>query len=341
MRRSVHAWLRTAPMYLILLLACMAMPGAAHAWFFFIPGGAIDAIADALSGSEGENCVGANAKVGDKIRVPGSKVLVVKSISGTSYRCTNPALPIRALIVEDSEEVLSPQRDIQKVSLVTSRAGLRLPARWESFAPNEEEAKRGIVLNGINKSNLARLTLYSERREGVADMLAYSNQVRARDARSLRDSKVSELVPLTVAGFPAWRYEVAGTAYNDVGYTYIHTIVDAGSEIVRVSTWTETSDFPDRKVALEQIAQGLTGFRPTASETTSSSPVTRDIAPSTSSIPAPSGPPKVAVDEPVPRRSDSPASSAQRLRELNALYKEGVITQQEFEAKKKKLLDEM
>ncbi len=73
-------------------------PLAAGAFFFFIPGKLIDSAADALTGSEGQHCVAIGAKVGDKIRLPGGGQATVKSLSGTSMRCSNPQIPIRALL---------------------------------------------------------------------------------------------------------------------------------------------------------------------------------------------------------------------------------------------------
>jgi hypothetical protein len=71
-------------------------------WFIFIPGSVTAAVSDSITGAEGSNCVGVNAKVGDKIRLPGGGVGTVKSLSGTSMRCTQPELPIRALLAFDS-----------------------------------------------------------------------------------------------------------------------------------------------------------------------------------------------------------------------------------------------
>jgi hypothetical protein len=67
----------------------------------FIPGKVVGAISDGMTGAEGESCVSQNAKVGDKIRMPYNGIGVVKSLSGTSIRCTNSEMPIRALVVVD------------------------------------------------------------------------------------------------------------------------------------------------------------------------------------------------------------------------------------------------
>ncbi len=77
---------------------CLTLSGC---WFIYIPGSVTSAISDSLTGAEGSNCVGPNAKVGDPIRLPGGGRATVKSLSGASYRCNNPELPIRALLVFD------------------------------------------------------------------------------------------------------------------------------------------------------------------------------------------------------------------------------------------------
>ena len=67
-------------------------------WFVFIPGSVITAVGDKLTGAEGSHCVRAGSDVGNSILVNGS-VHTIQSLSGTSTRCTNPQLPIRALLV--------------------------------------------------------------------------------------------------------------------------------------------------------------------------------------------------------------------------------------------------
>src|SRR5476649_346530 len=85
---------------LTILLCSLILPwsNANAFFFFFLPGKVTGAISDAVTGSEGENCVGPNAKVGDTIRLPGGGQGAVKSLSGTSVRCTTAEFPIRALV---------------------------------------------------------------------------------------------------------------------------------------------------------------------------------------------------------------------------------------------------
>jgi hypothetical protein len=67
-------------------------------FFVYIPGSAIDATSDAITGARGDNCVAAGAKVGDTIRLTTGGYASVVSLSGPSPRCTQPEFPIRALL---------------------------------------------------------------------------------------------------------------------------------------------------------------------------------------------------------------------------------------------------
>ena len=71
-------------------------------WAVFIPGSVIDSASDAITGSEGKNCVGESATVGSRIQIPGQPAATVKSLSGTSVRCKDPRYPIRAALVFDN-----------------------------------------------------------------------------------------------------------------------------------------------------------------------------------------------------------------------------------------------
>lgn len=84
--------------------------------FVFIPGNVVGAVSDGLTGAEGQHCVAAHAKVGDSINLPGGGRGVVKSLSGTSMRCTQPEMPIRALLVFDNTVAAArPKKDCDLV----------------------------------------------------------------------------------------------------------------------------------------------------------------------------------------------------------------------------------
>jgi hypothetical protein len=79
---------------LFVIVSALMLQGC---WFVFIPGSLIQAASDGITGAEGNHC----AKVGDRIRLPGGGHGTVKSLSGTSIRCQQTELPIRALLELD------------------------------------------------------------------------------------------------------------------------------------------------------------------------------------------------------------------------------------------------
>jgi hypothetical protein len=81
----------------IIVGLCLSLQGCF--WFFiWTPG-----MSDALTGAEGEHCVGDNAYVGQKIKLADGRVGTVEKLSGISSRCQTPAWPIRAKLSFDSE----------------------------------------------------------------------------------------------------------------------------------------------------------------------------------------------------------------------------------------------
>lgn len=80
---------------LIVLLMIFPLSGC---WFIFIPGSAIDALGDSISGHSGNTCVSSTAYIGQQITMPDGSVGVVTKLEGESRRCANPSLPIRAVV---------------------------------------------------------------------------------------------------------------------------------------------------------------------------------------------------------------------------------------------------
>ncbi len=81
---------------MIRLIATVALCTQLSGCFFiWIPGSLIQKASDGITGARGEHCVGRAAVVGERINF-GAAIGTVKSLSGESVRCTNPAHPIRA-----------------------------------------------------------------------------------------------------------------------------------------------------------------------------------------------------------------------------------------------------
>lgn len=287
---------------------------SANAWFFFfLPGSVTGAISDAVTGSEGSNCVGPNAKVGDNIRFPNGSLMVIKSLSGTSSRCTQPEFPIRALLEPSSSPAPT------AAPAFTSKAGIDLPDGWAPVELNDKVKAKGYFFQAANRTIDAGLLMSAAKREGITDMLEFAKTKRIAQVAALKDGQGSEIDKILINGLPAWRFEVSGkspTSGRDL--TWLLTFIDAGTEIVDIRAFMFTAGYSSHKEELGHLAYSIKGF----------------VVPET--------PPVVVNDEKTPVVSEKPHSAtdtaASRLKDLNKLYEDGLITKKDFESKKKEIL---
>jgi len=300
----------------------------AHAWFFvWIPTGKI---ADALSGAEGENCVSASAKVGDKTTLPNGAAGEIKSLSGTSSRCTNPALPIRALIVP-----ILPQE-------VTSEAKIDIPDGWEQKAVADNLKIAGVILHLHNKTTDSALLLSVTKREGITDINSFVTSRKAALIGRLDNSNESPTITLSVNDLPAWRYEVTGNAKSGskMALKYMQTFYEGSNEIISVNIWTSLSNFDNQKNEFIKIANSLTGLSPPNLSKNEANPIpaiattSSPSVPSKSIIPNSQSPTLSSVD----LKKDDLPNPTKRLENLNDLFKKGLINQKEYDAKKAEIL---
>ncbi len=276
--------------------------------------------------------------------VPGGKVGKITSTSGSSYRCSNPETPIRARVEVTSDTTATPLDKLATpaqtvVPPVITSAGLRLPTGWEATLLTNGDKADGVVLNAINRATESRFSLFVYKREGVTDMTAFAASKRAWQASHFNETTQSEVVPLVVNGISAWRYIVSGTSYSNTRYTYLHTVVDAGTEILLLSAWTTAENFEAQRPAMERLAEGLTGITATipvaaASSATASAGSAASAASEVKEVPS-------VVSVPQSPSTAPTTNAAQRLRNLNDIYKDGLINKKEYEEKKKQILDSL
>ena len=232
----------------------------ANAWFFFfLPSRVTSAISDAVSGSEGSNCVGRNAKVGDNIRLPSSSVMTIKTLSGTSLGCTQPEFPIRALL----EPSTTPTSGA--ASSFTSKAGIDLPDGWAPIPVTEQLKVKGYFFQALNRTIDAGLLLSAGKREGITDMLEFCKTKRTSQIAALNDGHGSEIEQLFINGLPAWRFEVSGKSKTSGSEsTLLLTFIDAGTEVVDIRAYTQTAGYPSHAESLKRLAFNIKGFAASA-----------------------------------------------------------------------------
>lgn len=88
--------------YEIRSAGCISGPLAlSGCWFVWLPGSVVSGAADAIQGLQGQHCVATNVKVGDKVKGPDGSMWTAQKLEGTSARCTNQFMPIRAYLTQD------------------------------------------------------------------------------------------------------------------------------------------------------------------------------------------------------------------------------------------------
>ena len=293
---------------LAILLFATASTNANAFFFFFLPGSVTSKISDAFTGSEGDSCVMASTKVGDVIPLPNGGIATVKSLSGTSYRCTDPTHPIRALVDYST-------------SSFTSKAGIDLPDGWESIPVDQQKAN---VIFSAKKPSAGDtfLIISAWRRGNDSDMMTFATNSKLATEKMLEQHQQSEIVQITVNGMRASRFEITGTANTGNKYTGITTILEGDQEIVIVAAFSPADSYEEQKEEINHLPWNIKGIH-------------------TPALPAVASPAPVPVATPPSTLPTQSESAASKLRALNALYKDGVINQNDFETKKQEILKSM
>ena len=302
----------------IIFVAGTCLSFDAQAWFFFfIPGAVTSKISDSMTGAEGDNCVGQQVQVGDAVRLSNGSLMTVKSLSGTSYRCTDPNLPIRALL-ELRTSPPTANASVSPISTVaTTEARLDLPDTWEQ-KPLTDRMKAGRnVLFATNSTTDSSLLLATVRRSEIGDMATYAKTRRAMVATILEETVQSPVKQLTINGASAWQFEGSGKPRSgspaplSVGtpIVVLQTIYEGSQEIVIVNTWTIAANYPNQKAELQRIANSLTGIAPATVRESAANPTQSDVV--------------------------------NKLTVLKSLLDQGLITKDDYEAKKQALLKSM
>lgn len=340
-------------------LALTLLSFDANAWFFFfLPGSVTSKIGDALTGSEGDSCVAETAKVGDTITSTTGNTAIVKSLSGTSSRCQAPGLPIRALL--------------QFNYSFSSKAGIELPDGFKAKEISATQTFNGLLLSAQDTSKSIGVSVAAQPHKQGGDGGALAKNIATRLLTAVEDGKTSNEEELSIGGIPAYRFRMVGKNKGMFGrsFTYVVTVLVGKDEFVQVNANCLTSDFDKYKDTLDRFAFDVKGLNSESTSPNQSELVKPAlIAPTTSQSSAPSAPPVdiqstqatkqvteiksattsesvIAPSSPTPvqttpREIAAPVGTAsipQKLRDLDKLFKDGVITKNEFETKKAELL---
>jgi hypothetical protein len=327
--------------------ACLlaALPFSTHAaFFFFLPGSVAGKIADVLTGAEGENCVADSKKVGDLIVSPTGNTATVISLSGTSARCQRPEFPIRARLKYNFS--------------FTSTAGIEVPEGYEQRQLTEFQRFAGTLLRADQPARRIGFVVNARPRVPGSDTAAIANAVGIEMSRLVDDFQILGQEELLINGTKALRFEAEGKNKGVFGpkFTYIVTLLEGEREVLVVNGFAPSkADFTAEREELRRLAFGVKGLRMENGDLTpgaermplNASPAMEAIGSAMEGAAfrpgeAPASRPALVETGAGPSGSTSTGaqrSFADRLRDLEALKKDGLVTQQEYEQKRRVLVD--
>jgi len=237
------------------------------------------------------------------------------------------------------------------------KAGIELPSGYNPRNLTNLEQFNGTLLVAANNEKDSGILIRSTKREVISDMSRYVANLMADQTKSLDAAKQTTSEQLTINGLKAWRFETSGKLKNLFGteYTYLMTVLEGDKEVVTVNTWTNTTWYKQERNELAQLAFLIQGVQPPSQAVTppaataptsivASPPVTPTPSASNDALPTVTPTARTSSTESVQvenRSSPSVESAADRLRALGRLYKEGLITEKEFETKKAEILKSM
>jgi hypothetical protein len=298
-------------------LALAALASSAHAvFFFFLPG--------SLFAAKGDSCVSSTAKVGDTI-TKDAKVFVIKALSGTSSRCSNSATPILA------------ELEGKVVQASTTQARIDLPDGWVPRELTDAHKAIGIVSMFHNKTIDGWLQVVSQKKSEITNVADYVQSRKATVVNRMKEAEAFPTAEHQVNGLPAWRFEARGRLNNGVEVHVLSTFIESEDEIVWLHFWTTKAGMDAQRPKFQAISDSVIGLQPPRRLETASPP--RSLVQGSTTAAAPIQ----ATSQPTPPGAEGPAqisaSATQRLRELNGMLKDGLITQQDYDEKKKQILN--
>jgi Short C-terminal domain len=246
-------------------------------------------------------CASESASAGQNIVVDG-KQYQIKSIEGTSSMCKTAQNPILVKV-----ELVG---DVQQK---TSNAKIELDDGWSQRSLNDIMKSGGGVLYTTNKTLDAGLLVSTADKQGVTDVETFVNSKKNSNG-NLTDVVTTPVQKISVNGVTAYQFQKTGKVKAGNSFTYLHTWFDASNALVLVNVWTTSQNFENVANKFQKIALSVTGLEP-------EKPTALNIAPANTST-----------------DTKSPTNPATRLKSLKELLDKGLITKEEFDAKKAAIL---
>jgi len=294
--------MKISKLLIFFVFFCCVLSTRANAWFFFfLP------LGGGPTANPNEKCVTTAAQVGGLITIDNNNFLI-KSIVGSSNKCTNSAYPILAVTEPATGDIA--QR--------ASNVKLDFPDGWEQKPLTNQMKVGGGIAYLTNRTLDAGTMLYTADRKGVTDMESYVASKKNSLSGALENQATSDTVKFQVNGLSAWQYVRTGKLKNKVEVTYLNTFIDSTTEIILITQWTTTGNFPRIQDQLQQIIRTISGV------------TAKTVAPDSINI-------RSTND----KTSNSSEDVATKLQTLKNLLNKGLINKEDYEVKKAEVLRNM
>lgn len=141
----------------------------------------------------------------------------------------------------------------------TDQLAMALPSGFAMNAVPDKLKGAGVAFYAINRALDTGLMVTPVRHEGITDLTAYANTMRASQVDRLKDATSSEVTRVEVGGRNAARYSVTGI-HNNVKLTYVTTLIEGHDQIIIVDVWTGATNAQQHMSVLEGLAGTVSGI---------------------------------------------------------------------------------
>lgn len=155
-------------------------------------------------------------------------------------------------LIDQIKKKADPPKPPRTVTARDGKAELTIPADWREMNNLNPEA-------GLQAGNPAAeqyAIVISEGKNTFADDMTladFSDSVQENIKTALTDPVISETKKLTINGYPARQFEVAGSMQK-VNARWIYTLVDAPKNYHQIMAWTLDSRYDQNKPVLMDVA---------------------------------------------------------------------------------------
>ncbi|MGZ5818571.1 MAG: hypothetical protein ACXWJD_07475 [Burkholderiaceae bacterium] len=136
------------------------------------------------------------------------------------------------------------------------------PDGFEVKPLTEAQKNTDIVFHALNRAADIGVFVSADSHSGIKDMMSYAMTKRANQEGRLADAKSTDIMQITVAGRPAYRFEVSGNLKTGrkSAISYMLTIIEGSDQIIIVNEWTGSANFSQRRSEMEDLATHVNGI---------------------------------------------------------------------------------